>query len=481
MGSIKKYKYLLIIALFFTVLYSLISFINHYHFRTFALDLGLYTNASFKYAHFQMADSTMIKEYFEPILGGHFDLYLLFISPFTYVFGTYTLLLFQIIALSFGGFGIYRYFNLFENKTIPIYATLYYYLFFGIYAAVASDYHSIVVASSLTPWFFVSVKQNRKWSTWVLFFLILVAQENIALWMCFICIGLLIEYRKEKQKIVLLSFLSVISLVYFLLVIHVVIPYFSALNEYGGFQYSSLGSNLFEAFTTIVTSPLQSIKILFTNHVNSPYGDFVKTETHLILMISGLFLLIKKPHFLIMLIPIYFEKFFHDNISMWGIGNQYNIQFAPILAIGIFSVISEFKTVYGRKAMITIILFMVTGATIRTMDNTTTYTDKTRIRFYKSSHYQKEYNVKNAHNALKLIPKNAKVSAQSPFVPHLCLRDRIYQFPLIKDADYIVYSRKEDSYPLSLKEFDLKIEELEHSLDWKTVINSDVIILKRRE
>ena len=95
MGSIKKYKCLLIIALFFTVLYTLISFINHYHFRTFALDLGLYTNASFKYAHFQMADSTMIKEYFEPILGGHFDLYLLFISPFTYVFGTYTLLLFE--------------------------------------------------------------------------------------------------------------------------------------------------------------------------------------------------------------------------------------------------------------------------------------------------------------------------------------------------------------------------------------------------
>ena len=159
MELFKKHKFIIITSSSFVILYSLISLVNHYCLRTYALDLGLYTNAAFKYAHFQLADSSMIKEYSEPILGGHFDLYLLLFSPLIYLFGTYTLLIVQIIALMIGGLGVYNYFRIIgaENKNTPVFFFFFFYPFFGVLGALSYDYHSVVVASSIVTWFFVSV------------------------------------------------------------------------------------------------------------------------------------------------------------------------------------------------------------------------------------------------------------------------------------------------------------------------------------
>jgi len=477
--GIKKHKYIILLCVLFAVLYSLISLVNHYFFRTYALDLGLYTNAAYKYAHFQIGDNTMIKEYFEPILGGHFDLYLMIFSPLIYVFGTYSLLILQIIAILVGGIGVYKYFLLFRIKNIPLFAAIYFFFFFGVYGALSYDYHSIVVASSIVPWFFISIHQDRKWLSVLLVLLMLLSQENFSLWMFFICIGLAIEYRKDTKKVVLLFMLSGVSILYFIVVLHYVIPSFSAQHEYGGFHYSFLGDNMFDAIKTLLIHPIESIKILFTNHTNNPYGDYVKAETHIILFISGLFFLFKKPHYLLMLVPIYFQKFFHDNHSMWGIGLQYNIEFTPILAIGIFSVISEYKNEKFRTVMSSICIILVFVATVKTMENTVFYTDKVRIQFYQKTHYQKDYNVKSVHEYLSKIPKDAKVSSQSSFIPHLSLRNDIYQFPIINDAEYIIYSMKESAYPLTNDEFEIKIKELEASKDWDVFCKHEITILKK--
>ena len=481
MELIKKHKKILLISFSFGILYSLISLVNHYCFRTYALDLGLYTNALFKYAHFQLADSTMIKEYYEILLGGHFDLYLILFSPLIYLFGTYSLLIVQIIALIIGGIGVYNFFELSrsKNKIIPILATIYFYSFFGVFGALSFDYHSVVIASCIVPWFFISVRLNKKALSTFLLVLMLVSQENISLWVFFICLGLVIEYRNNTKKVYHLLLLSCISFIYFIAVISFIIPYFSATNEYSGFLYSSIGNNTFDAFKSLLTNPIDNFKILFTNHNNSVHGDFVKTELHIILFASGLPLLIKKPQYILMLVPIYFQKLFHDNNSIWGIGSQYNIEFAPIMAIGIFMVISEFNRVKLIKGMSVIILFFTIASTFRTMDNTICFTDKSRIRFYQRGHYKKDYDVISVHRQLSKIPKDAIVSAQSPFVPHLSLRKNIYQFPIIKNADYIIYFKNENCYPLTKEEFDSNIIELEHSKDWIILYNESITILKK--
>lgn len=63
------------------VLYCLISLVNHYLFKTYALDLGLYTHAMYDYAHFRIDDCGMFKMQPQSILSDHFDLYLVLLSP----------------------------------------------------------------------------------------------------------------------------------------------------------------------------------------------------------------------------------------------------------------------------------------------------------------------------------------------------------------------------------------------------------------
>lgn len=485
--SIKKSNtrlYLFITLIIFGIVYALISFFNHYLFRTYALDLGLYTNALYKYAHLQMADSAMFKNVDEYLLGDHFDLYLPLFSPLVYIFGTYTLLIVQIAAILSGAYGVHKYFRLTSpgNDLVQLAAPLCFLSFFGIFSAVSFDYHSNVIAAMIVPWFFYNFKKKNYLASSILVVAILISKENMALWMFFICMGLLIEYRKDRKSLIYLLAFSVFSMIYFTTVVNIIMPLITVSGKYNGFGYTSLGQTPVEALKDIILHPTESFNTLFNNHTNQPYGDYVKLELHIMVLVSGLYLLLFKPYYLIMLIPVYFQKMFHDNVQMWGVNGQYAIEFAPILAIGIFTGISEFKSRNIERVLALVALAGILFSTIRVMDRTVVYTNKSRIRFYQASHYKRNYNVKAVQQQLKQLPGDAKISALTPLVPHLALRDNIYQFPILKDAEYVVYSEKEGKYPLSEDEFAIEIKRLTDSGEWVEWSKSEgFVILKKLE
>jgi len=299
--------------------------------------------------------------------------------------------------------------------------------------------------------------------------------------MLFICLGLFLEYRKDKKVMAYLSMFSVASVIYFLAIIYIVMPQFTNSGQYEGFAYSILGTTPLEALQNIFLHPIDAIKTLFINHTGQPHGDFIKMELHILVIVSGAYLLILKPGYLIMLIPIYFQKMFHDNIHMWGINGQYAIEFAPILAIGIFSAISEFKAKKTRNILSMIILSGMVLASIRVMDNTVVYTQKSRVRFYQSRHYQRDFNISETHSQMNKIPAGAAVSAQSPFVPHLSLREKIYQFPFIKDAEYILLSGKEEKYPLDEDSFAKSFNRLKTDGNWVINYSDDYLLILKKK
>jgi uncharacterized membrane protein len=477
------YRYLTGILIFFGIIFSLISLVNHYNFRTYTLDLGLYTNALYKYSHFKLADNNMFKDSFEYILGGHFDLYLVLFSPLVYIFRTYTLLVIQILALLAGGVGVFKYFRFSypEKPNLALFACLYLLLFYGVYSALSFDYHSIVVAAMLVPWLFLFIKQQKFGAAAIVSGLALISQENMALWLIFICLGLIIEFRKSKKTVIFLSSLLLVSFVYFASVLFIIIPKFSMHNAYGGFLYSVLGKTPFEAIKTLLLHPIDNFRILFVNHNNTPEADYVKAEMHLFVLLSGAFLLVLRPQFLLMLIPVYFQKLFHDNYAMWGVGGQYSIEFAPILALGIFTIIAEFRNKRLATILPFLVLFMETAVTIRLFDRTKMYINRAQIRLYKPEHYSSEVNAAAIHQELAKLPPNAKVSAQAPFTPHLALRENIFQFPLINDAEYIVLSPKLETYPLDQATFNFELNKQQTSGSWLIYFrNDDLLILKRK-
>ena len=477
-NQLNRHQFLWITLLVFGVIYALISLVNHYNFRTYALDLGAYTNALYDYVHFQFNDSTVFKNEPKNLLADHFDVYLILFAPLALIFKSYTLLIVQIFFILLGGVGVYRYFNLKQNnRQIAKSATLYFYLFFGVFSAVSNDYHSNVIAATIVPWFFHYLRKREVKVVALLFVAILIAKENTSLWMAFICLGLLFEYRKDGflRNFMILGILLSIS--YFILVTSYVMPSLSGSSTYPHFHYSEIGSTPSAALIYLLSHPLESLKMLFVNHNHQLSGVGIKAELHLFILLSGLPFLIKKPQYLVMLIPIYFQKLFHDNYMMWGIGGQYSIEYAPILAIGTFSVVETIQHLKWRKWAVAILCLAAAGCTLRFMDNTVMYTNKPKVRIYQKSHYTRKYDVKKVHRAISNIPSDAIVSAQTHILPHLSFRNVIYQFPIIKNSDFIIYSNIEDPYPLEENRFTAITDSLEHSEEWRVTYKEEALTI----
>lgn len=471
--------------LFFSIVYGLLTFVNHYNFRSYAYDLGIMNNAVYDYAHFRFNNCTLLTPELNNYLSEHFELFIMFLSPFIYIFGSYTLLIFQIAFVLFGGVGVYKFIYIVSNnKKHALWAQLHFYFFYGIFSAFSYEFHNNVLGAMFVPWFFYffHLKQWR-WASLVFLFQIS-TKENMPLWMAFICIGLCLLYWKDKSQRLTGMLFALASFLYFLLIVQFVMP---ALANHGETyvqlrsNYSALGSGMGDVVTTIFTNPVHVFKLLFVNHTGNPSGDDNKMETYLFFLLSGGLLLFLRPQFLIMLIPIIAQKMFHNDYLKWGIGFHYSVEFAPVCSLGVFFVIAQLKDERWKKYLAPLMTVLSLTMTIRSFDQSSTYFNRDLHRIYQARHYKKEYDVKEAYRALSLIPQESKVSAQSPFVPHLAFRDYIYQFPEVRDAEYIVFSFKEGPYPATQQYFDSQTDSLKNSEEWEKIYDqNEMIILKRK-
>jgi uncharacterized membrane protein len=482
--SNKIFRAQFIAVIFFAVVYSLLSLVNHYNFRTYAYDLGLMNNALWDYAHFRFNNCTLLQPELKNYLSEHFEIFTMLLAPFSYIFGTYTLLIFQIAAVLFGGFGVYKYIKeISSSERISFLAQLHFYCFYGIFSALNFDFHNNVLGAMFVPWFFYFF-HLRKWKWAALIFIFQIStKENMPLWMAFVCAGISLLYWRDKtQRLVSIAY-CLLSVAFFVVVVKFVMPALANQGEaYVQFRsnYSSVGSSLSEILTTIFTRPIYILKLLFLNHTGTPFGDYYKMETYIFVLLSGGVLFFIRPQFLVMLIPVFAQKMFHNDFLKWGIGDHYSIEFAPICSIGAFYILTKLKNEKWKNYSAYAITFLSLAVAIRSFDNSYTYFDRTRQRIYKESHYKKEYDVAEAYRALKLIPDDAKVSAQSPFVPHLAFRDYIYQFPVIHDAEYVVFSYEERTYPLTKQSFAVQVAMLLNSNEWEKIYDTNqMVILKK--
>lgn len=304
------------------------------------------------------------------------------------------------------------------------------------------------------------------------------------LWLAFVCAGLAILYRADRSLRNAAAVLGGTAFISFLIIVKYIMP--ALANEGEAYvqirsNYSAVGASLSEITVTIFTDPARIFNLLFFNHTGNYLGDHYKMETYLFLVLSGGILFLLRPAFLIMIIPIIAQKMFHNDFLKWGIGDHYSIEFAPVCSLGAFFVIASLHDTQWKKYLAYIAAFFSLVMTIRSFDSSYTYFDRDRHRVYQARHYSKNYDVKEAHAALKLIPADAIVSAQSPFVPHLAFRDRIYQFPVIHEAEYVVFSYEEYTYPLTKESFAVQAAMLISSPDWEKIYEKNAMIILKRK
>ena len=418
------------------VVYCLISLVNHYFFKTYALDLGLYTHALYDYAHFCIDDCSMFKVIPQSILSDHFDLYLIILSPLIYVFGSYTLLVVQIAAILLGGWGVYKLMGLYtDDDWLQVLAMATFCFSFGIIQALAFDYHSNVLTAMMLPWLLYFFKRSRFDLATLFVILFVIGKENMSLWLFFIVIGLMWDYRKDKKALWHLALYALFSIAYFFLVNMIVMPKLGGSGS-GLARYSYLGENYVDIFKNLVKKPDETLRIMFTNTSGFPLYDGVKKEFYICVLTTGMLVSILKPNYLFMLIPIIAQKMLSIDGNFWGIYYHYSIECMPVIIISSFLVFIRLKQRVWKIVLASCLFFSTIGTTIYTVDQPRFIRPADQIRVYQRQHYeQKDFDVKYARELIKQIPDDVSVSAASMFVPHLALREEIYDLDNRPNAD----------------------------------------------
>ena len=424
--------------IFFGLIFSLISVINHFFFRTYALDLGIFNQALYAISHFKKAIFTLGLEGYEiSFWGTHFSPIVFLYIPFQLIFGSYGLLIVQIMAILSGGLGIYRYSYLILKKSLwSLLVMIIFFGMWGIYSALAFDFHNNVIGAMLVPWLFYFLKKENIKASILFFFLILISQESVALWMIFILAGLIIRdlangnHKTVPQIFRLQISLLVFSTVYFLIVTRYIIPHFNQQTDFF-FRYAGLGENFPEIVASIITDPLSAIKLFFSGSSLTGVPPHIKLEFHVMVLLSGGVLLLYRPYYLIMLIPLYAQKMLSTDPVLWGINMQYSIEFVPVLALCIADSAGTKKLSEKYTFIILIfILILVYAATFKTMlKRNSIWYNRTNTIFWQKPHYESDLDIRESREVIRMIPDGVPVSASSPLAPHLYKRDNAISFP----------------------------------------------------
>ena len=478
-------KILTTIFLFFGIIYGLISLVNHYLFRTAALDLGLTNQAMFDFAHLRVNYSTLLPNAGRMnFLASHFTLLPVLFAPLYYLFGSYTLLLIQIAAILLGGAGIYVYTKCrTQNPVIPLLVLLQFFLMWGIYSALAFDYHDNVVGAMLLPWLLHYFDRKRWWPAIISFVLLIISKENMALWGIFISVALLVKYYSDKSCRIAAVALALSAVLYFLLVTTILMPALNTTHHRYAqlFRYNHLGNSFSAIISYLITHPTIVIKHLFLNTTNIPTFNYIKAELYALILLSGGFSLLVRPWYGIMLLPLLGQKLLTHDFMLWGINYQYSIEFAPVLALATFEASSPLRAGYQTRylCLATFLTFISTSFTLD--HRKSKWYDKSMAQFYKKRHYTRHFKVSSVHKALEIIPPGAPVSALSPLVPHLAFRKYIYEFPRVDNAQFIALLLNDNPYPMTEEEYKNKITGLRQSPNWRILYDKNSLLILERQ
>jgi len=454
--------------------------VNHYYFRTSAYDLGIYNNAIFDYSHFRVNNNTVIFPHLSNKLADHFSVFQILFSPFIYVFGTYTLLIFQILFILIGGIGASKLVEyITESKKIALIALIHFYSLFGITSALSFDYHDNVIGAMIVPWIFLFFLK-KKWVPLLLTTLVaILCKETIAFWMFFIGVSLLLLSKSKKQRFIAIG-ISLFSAIYFVVVTAWIMPSLSdSVSGYLHFKYNVLGGNYSEMIINIFKDPLRSIELLFINHLESKSYNDIKKEFWIMFLFGGGFACILRPKIGLAILPIIFTKLYNDGYEKWGINAHYSIETVPILIISFYFLIQKIPEKIGVGLAVIVCVSTIWSNIDKLDKRDSKWYDKYRGDFLYHRHYKREFDVEKLHEFLSSLPEDMKICTQSDIIPHLAFRNHIYAFPIMQKANYLLMHEKMSVYPFRTKASE-EIQKILDSQEWKVIYNENSTILFER-
>lgn len=231
-----------------------------------------------------------------------------------------------------------------------------------------------------------------------------------------------------------------ISLIWFFISTHLVMPFFSGgrLGALGRYEY--LGSTPLAVLTRVLTDPVGDLKILLM---------LPKLKYLFHLLVSAGFLPLLAPQYLLLAISEFFLNLFSAYNPQWQVKFHYTAAITPFIFIaaiyGLQAIVDYQKRCRSSSSSVTKLLggippavlgFYLVGISIAW---NYIHSPSPLGREFDRSIYTVTPNDAAKDKVLQLIPPAASVSAMNNLGAHLANRRYLWRFPIgIEEADYIV-------------------------------------------
>lgn len=448
-------------ALLIAVGYGALSVWRHAHFRTNGHDVGIFDQVLWALSRFEAPATTVRLIPLPNIFGDHFNVILTVLVPWYWIFGSPIVLLAAQAVLFAAvvplGFLVARQLGLPPGPAAVLSVA------FGVHpgftAAALFEFHEIAFAAVLLL-ALVWLAERRQWRWyWVALASFLATKESMALYAALFGVTLIL---RRQWKIGAATF--VVGLGYFLVVTSLVMPAL-AQQDYTYWRiYPELGGSPGRAVEHVVRHPVASVELL----VSTPE----KRRTINLMLASFVYLPLLSWSMWPMLFTTLAERFWSSMPELWGFRYHYQVIMTTAFFVATAYVLRDAGSRLPRrwpvKPAASIVILLATLWTIPASgvwnDAFTTAPASTIERW---------------RAAVRLIPSDTSVSAQGPFVPHLTHRPTIYQFPRIRDAEYVILDPQAVPWPLTPAEIRAAQEQLP-KLGWQIAWQQDTTTVFRR-
>ena len=322
------------------------------------------------------------------------------------------------------------------------------------------DFEFLRISIPLLLFCFYFLHTKKYFFYYVFFILSILVREEVALTMFLLGLYIILVMKEKKHGIAT----SVISILYFLALVKIIMPYFAS--DTSGFHYHKA----FSSFSHLGDSPVQ-ILIYIISHplaVFSNLLDKVKIANFLMYTIPLLFMPIFSPSILLISTGNLLLNFLSLSISHYSYILYYlspSIPFLFLSAIQGVKNISDKGLPYLKKKTILLSRFdskectyvLVSCIFVACASSSIFFgPSPLSIQFWNKNYKLAPYKTHNFHYSqyiltdhhkkvfafLSLIPNDVTVSAEHFFLPYLYKKKTLMQFPIFKEADYVLIDKK---------------------------------------
>jgi uncharacterized membrane protein len=478
----------IVLAAVYAAGFAWLSIARHRAFATGRFDLGNMVQAVWSTAHGHFLETTDLSGRQFSRLGTHVDPVLALFAPLLWVWPSpEVLLVAQAIGVALGALPVFwlgrRWLG--DDRLAAAGAALYL-LYPPMQYATLFDFHPVTLAAPLLLFCIWAAEEGRMWTLGVCAGLAALTQEQVGLALVMLAIWLAVRHPTRRRAA---TILGAASAAWVAIAAGLIIPLFSL---DGGnphiVRYEALGSSPGGIFFTIAAHPLTLVTTVAT----------VDRAGYLVALLLPLLALpLRAPLLAAGAVPQLLMNLYATTGHAQSIDFHYTAVLVPFLLAASLLGLARLRMQPPRRlapllarpgAVAAVLVGVALLAGIR-LGPLPWSTGIPLVGAPQSPHnaFTMSDHARALEGAVAMIPPDAAVSASNGPGGHLSARRRIFLFPLVADADWIVVTQpfaspdqEERRRTLRPKAQAAAFSQIKRSLGWRVVFSEEGVLVFRR-